>query len=47
MVENKQAWKDLLIAIDDRQRMFNEQLMGVQAQDLSPKLVGPIKQYAE
>ena len=47
MVENKQAWRELLVSIDDRQGGFNEQLEGVQAHELTPKLVAAIRRYAQ
>ena len=46
MIENKRAWKELLISIDERQRGFNDQLVGVQTHELTPKLIAVMKQYA-
>jgi len=46
MVENKRGWKDLLISIDEQQRGFNEQVEGVQAHKLTPRLVAALKRYA-
>src|ERR1700742_3868639 len=46
MIENKQAWKDLLASIDDRQRAFNKQLEGVQPHELPRELVEAMKRYA-
>ena len=47
MMENKQAWKELLISIDERQRGFNEQLMGVQVHQLPQTLVSAMRKYAQ
>ncbi|KIM19977.1 hypothetical protein M408DRAFT_139390 [Serendipita vermifera MAFF 305830] len=47
MVENKQAWKELLISIDNKQKMFNEQLKGVKASDLPQNLVDAMRNYAQ
>ena len=46
MVENKRAWKELLISIDERQRGINDQLVGVQTRGLTPKLIAAMKHYA-
>jgi len=46
MVENKREWNELLVSIDQRQRGFNEQVEGVEAHELTPKLEAAMKQYA-
>ena len=47
MMENRQAWKELLISIDERQRGFNELLAGVQAHELPQKLVSAMRKYTQ
>lgn len=46
MAKNKQAWKDLLISINDRQRVFNEQLVGVKEHEIPSRLLDAVKRYA-
>ena len=47
MMENKQAWKELLISIDERQKGFNELLTDIQAHELPQKLVRAMKKYVQ
>jgi hypothetical protein len=51
MMENEDAWKELVKTLDTHQQNFNEQLGRLKATDLNtnPKspLLGPIKQYSE
>lgn len=51
MVENKEAWRELISTIDDHQRIFNEHLRRLDREDLIPypgsPLLAPVKQYAE
>jgi DNA-directed RNA polymerase delta subunit len=51
MMENEDAWKELVKTLDIHQQEFNEQLGRLKAKDLNtdPKspLLGPIKQYSE
>jgi len=51
MVENKEAWRELLSTIDDHHSIFNEQLGRLDGEDLVPysdsPLLAPVKQYAE
>jgi hypothetical protein len=51
MVENRAAWRDLLVTIDDHQKVFNEQLIRLKAENMVPDpespLLGPVIQYSE
>jgi hypothetical protein len=51
MMENEDAWKELVRTLDTHQRDFNEQLGRLKAKDLdtdhNSPLLGPIKQYSE
>jgi hypothetical protein len=51
MMENEDAWRELVKTLDTHQQVFNEQLGRLKAKDLDPNpdspLLGPIKQYSE
>jgi hypothetical protein len=51
MMENEDAWKELVKTLDTHQHDFNEQLGRLKAKDLdtdpNSPLLGPIKQYSE
>jgi hypothetical protein len=47
MVENKEAWKSLLIAINDHQVLFNDQIRQAEPTRLAPGLIEPIRTYAK
>jgi len=51
MAENRIAWRQLLVTIDNHQKTFNEQLMRLKAENMVPDpespLLGPVKQYSE
>jgi hypothetical protein len=51
MMENEDAWKELVKTLDTHQQDFNEQLGRLKAKDLdtdpNSPLLGPIKQYSE
>jgi hypothetical protein len=51
MMENEDAWKELVKTLDTHQQRFNEQLGRLNAKDLDANpnsaLLGPIKQYSE
>jgi hypothetical protein len=50
MVENKQAWKELLATIDDHLGVFKEQMRRMEMENLVPDpespLLSPINKYA-
>jgi hypothetical protein len=50
MVENRVGWRELLGTIDDHQKVFNEQLMRLKADNMVPDpespLLGPAIQYS-
>jgi len=51
MMENEDAWKELVKTLDTHQQDFNEQLGRLKAKDLdtdpNSPLLSPIKQYSE
>jgi hypothetical protein len=50
MMENEDAWKELVKTLDTHQQRFNEQLGRLKAEkidaDPNSALLGPIKQYS-
>jgi hypothetical protein len=50
MVENRVGWRELLGTIDEHQKVFNEQLMRLKADNMVPDpespLLGPAIQYS-
>ena len=51
MMENEDAWKELVKTLDTHQQRFNEQLRRLNAEDIdvdpNSALFGPIKQYSK
>jgi hypothetical protein len=51
MMENEDAWRELVRTLDTHQQRFNEQLARLKAKDLevdpNSALLGPIKQYSK
>jgi hypothetical protein len=50
MVENKEAWKDLLLTLNDHGAQFNEQLILMKQADTEPNadspVLAPLKAYS-
>jgi hypothetical protein len=51
MAENRTAWRELLTTVDEHQKVFNEQLTRLKAENMVPDpespLLGPVLQYSK